>query len=152
MSPQPPASVLSKALQQISAARLLFAEGDYDNAAGRAYYAMYHAATQLLNSFGQSYSSHGAVHAAIGRDFAKTGRLPKHLHRALINAFEARIAGDYSPEPSLQREAAEITIRDAEEFLSAITSLLAGTAPLDSEPDRIAPDQTSPDPTDDPPA
>jgi uncharacterized protein (UPF0332 family) len=72
------------------------------------------------------------VHAAIGRDFAKTGRLPKHLHRELINAFDARIAGDYSTEPSLQREAAESIIRDAEEFLSAIANLSAGTVPLDS--------------------
>lgn len=146
MSSQPPPAVLHKAFQQLNAARLLFAEGDYDNAAARAYYAMFHAASQLLSGLGQSYSSHGAVHAAIGRDFAKTGRLPKHLHRALMDAFEARIAGDYSPEPSLHSEAAETTIRDAEEFLVAITNLLVETARLQPKPD-----QAGSDPSDDSP-
>lgn len=110
---------------------------------------MFHAASQLLNTLGQSYSSHGAVHAAIGRDFAKTGRLPKHLRRDLIDAFAARIAGDYSPEPSLPRQAAETTIRNADEFLIAITKLLAESAPLDAESNTHEPDSDIPNPSDD---
>ncbi len=50
---------------------------------------MFHAAEALLLTQEIEVSSHGAVHAAFGLNFAKTGKLPAKLH--LIDAFDARL-------------------------------------------------------------
>jgi uncharacterized protein (UPF0332 family) len=104
---------VEKARRDLASAHLLFRDGDFDGAAGRAYYSMFLAASMLLFSREQAYSSHGAVHAAFGKEFAKTGDLPAHLHRALLAAFEARIVGDYSSKLSVAKENARRSIADA---------------------------------------
>ncbi len=120
---------LQKAQRQLSSALILLTDGDYDGAAGRAYYAMFHAASQILLTNGLAFSSHGAVHAAFGRDFVKPGLFPAHLHRALLNAFDTRITADYNSAPTLSQEAAESVIRDAEEFITVALHYLRSTEP-----------------------
>ena len=65
--------LLEKAERYIHSAELLAAEQDYDSAASRLYYAMFYVAQALLESLGQSYSSHRAVISAYGQHFAKSG-------------------------------------------------------------------------------
>lgn len=57
---------------------------------------MFYAATALLHSEGIAVSKHSAVIAQVGEHFAKTGRIPLHLHRFLIDMFDERQAADYS--------------------------------------------------------
>jgi len=61
---------INKAQESLSAAELLLDQGYGEFAASRAYYAMFYIAEALLASRGQSYSSHAAVQAAYGREFA----------------------------------------------------------------------------------
>jgi uncharacterized protein (UPF0332 family) len=86
--------LLAKARESLEAAELLRSQGYAGFAASRAYYAMFYVAEALLRSMGQSYSSHGAVQAAYGREFAKSGKLDARFHRRLIDAQDFRNSGD----------------------------------------------------------
>lgn len=79
-------ALFEKAESSLSAARLLVEEGYPGFAASRAYYAMFYVAEALLSSLGQSYSTHGGVVGAFGREFAKRRKLDAKFHRWLSMA------------------------------------------------------------------
>jgi len=111
---------LDKAQENIAAARLLLSDGFNSIAVSRAYYAMFYTAEGLLFTRGLAFSSHSAVIAAYGKEFAKTGILPPEFHRHLIEAFEIRQVADYRAENSiLSAEKADSVIDRADEFLAA---------------------------------
>jgi uncharacterized protein (UPF0332 family) len=111
---------LDKAQENIAAARLLISDGFFTIAVSRAYYAMFYTAEALLFTRGLAYSSHSAVIAAYGKEFAKTGILAPEFHRQLIEAFEIRQFADYRVETSiLSAEKANAIIDRAGEFLEA---------------------------------
>ena len=89
-------ALLEKAQQSLQAAEALQADNYFNFAASRLYYAMFYVAQALLLSRGQSYSSHSAVIAAYGKEFAKTGDLDTRFHRWLLDAQDIRNVGDYS--------------------------------------------------------
>ena len=130
MTPEQQA-LLNKARDSLRAARILAADGLYDFAASRAYYAMFYAAEALLMGNGLAFSRHSAVIAAFGEHFAKTKRLAPEFHRYLIEAHDSRNVGDYDIGPSLNaNEAAEVIAR-AERFLVSGGDLL-GRPPADT--------------------
>ncbi len=104
-------ALLEKARESEGAATLLHQRGYFNFAASRAYYAMFYAAEALLLTRGLSFSSHAAVIAAFGREFAKTGALDPRLHQLLISAFNMRNIGDYDARADFTSEqAAELLI------------------------------------------
>lgn len=84
---------------------------------------MFYVAEALLLGDGLSFSKHSAVHSAFGREFAKTGRVPAHLHRYLIDGMVVRQAADYGP-ARVDRAQALLEIDHAEEFLKVADNLL----------------------------
>jgi uncharacterized protein len=66
-------ALLEKAMRSQKAAAKLLKNGDVDFAASRAYYSLFYTAEALLLSRGLSFSSHSAVIANFGKEFAKTG-------------------------------------------------------------------------------
>lgn len=116
-------ALVEKAEQSLQAARLLQEHGQFSFAASRAYYSMFYLAEAVLLEEGLAFSKHGAVHAAFGQRYAKTGRLPSELHRYLIEGMETRHLGDYSTTPVAAEESAEQIVR-AEEFLRVVTQQL----------------------------
>jgi uncharacterized protein (UPF0332 family) len=88
-------ALLQKARESVDAARLLCGKGYWDFAASRAYYALFYTAEALLLEKGLSFSSHSAVIAAFGKEFAKTNALDPKFHRFLIDGQDLRNAGDY---------------------------------------------------------
>jgi len=116
--------LMARAEQSRSAARLLIDNGFLAEAISRAYYAMFYAATALLHSEGIAVSKHSAVIAKVGEHFAKTGRIPLHLHRFLIDMFDERQAADYSG-AGFTHEQAEAAYNSADEFITAIRNYLA---------------------------
>jgi uncharacterized protein (UPF0332 family) len=109
----------------LHAAELLQREGYLDFAASRLYYAMFYAAEALLLDHGLSFSSHSAVIAAFGREFAKTRVLDPRLHRYLLDAQDIRNLGDYGVGIGVTAEQIE-QLRDwAQEFLEAVEVKLA---------------------------
>lgn len=110
---------IQKAEGSLAAAELLLGQEYTEFAASRAYYAMFYVAEALLTDRGQSYSSHAAVQAAYGREFAKSGDLDVRFHRYLLDAQDLRNVGDYGIGVSITAEEAEKVIAWAHEFLDA---------------------------------
>ena len=108
----------------IRAADTLLQDDNLDFAAGRAYYAMFYVAEALLHERDLSSKKHGGVHALFGEQFAKTGVLDPKFHRWLIDAFDARLIGDYGFTVTVAKEDVITMIEQAREFLGAAGKLL----------------------------
>lgn len=117
-------ALLEKAHQSLQAAESLKRDGFRDFAASRSYYAMFYVAEALLIEDGLSYSSHAAVIGALGKLFAKTGRLDIRFHRYLLDAQDTRNIADYGIGPGVTIKQVEETMFRAEEFLKAAEALL----------------------------
>ena len=117
--------LLEKSQQSIDAARLLLGDDYTDFATSRAYYAMFYAVEALLLSRGMTFSKHSAVIAAFGKEFAKTGLLDISLHRAILNAFDLRNAGDYGSLHAVSAEKARQVLDDAVAMLVQARRVLA---------------------------
>ncbi len=117
--------LLDKAKENLGAARLLQQNGYTEIAASRIYYAMFYVAEALLLSRGLVFSSHSAVMAAYGREFAKTQTLEPRFHRHLIDAQDLRHSGDYGTGPAVTSEQVEQALQWTQEFVAAAEAFLA---------------------------
>lgn len=117
-------ALLEKARDSLRAARLLALGDLHDFAVARAYYTMFYLASALLLEQGRTFSKHGSTISAFGQHWVKTGRLDAKYHRALREAYEARIVGDYNATAHLT-EADAITHVQAEEFMTMAEGVLA---------------------------
>lgn len=111
---------LAKATQSPNAAQYLYDGEYYDFAIARAYYTMFYVASAFLEGEGLSFSKHSAVISTFGREFAKTGRIPKEFHRHLKEAQDLRLLGDYGEMNILEKEEAATQIERATAFLDPI--------------------------------
>ena len=66
--------------------------------AAQSYYTIFYLAQALLLSKGLTFSSHSAVIAAYGKEFAKTGILEPKSHRYIITSQQRREIGHYGDE------------------------------------------------------
>jgi len=114
------ADLLGKAEDSLRAARVLLSEDLPDFAVSRGYYAMFYAVEALLLTRGLSFSKHGGVAGAFGKEFIKSGELPRELHRYFRDAFRLRQAGDYSAGSVVTKSEAKRVISQAAEFIKAI--------------------------------
>jgi uncharacterized protein (UPF0332 family) len=119
--------LLEKADHAIRAAKILGEADEIEFATGRLYYSMLYVAEALLYERDLVFRKHSAIHAAYGKEFAKTGLLDPKFHRWLLTAFDARIQGDYHVAPHLTDEDVETGLARAREFLSAARRFLADT-------------------------
>ena len=119
--------LLDKASRAILAAEALAQHGDADFAAGRAYYAMFYAASALLAEKGLHYRRHRGVHKAFAQHFVKTGLLDTQHHRHLLDAFDMRVLGDYGADAVVSAEQATAMIAQAREFPGAARRHLSPT-------------------------
>ena len=117
-------ALLRKAGESLRAAQLLATNELLDFAASRAYYTMFYVAEAFLLNEGLTFSSHAAVIAAFGRDFARTGRVPVEFHRYLIDAQDLRNQGDYDIDSAITESEANELISHAQQFLELAERLL----------------------------
>jgi len=110
-------------LSQKAAANLL-RDGFANFAASRAYYSMFYIAQALLLSKELSFSSHSAVIAAYGKEFAKTKLLNPEFHRLLLEAKDRRNIGDYGMIGGIEDEEAKKIIGWSKKFLKAAEKYL----------------------------
>ena len=120
-------ALLTKGRESRQAAQLLEREGYHDFAVSRAYYALFYAAEALLLARGLSFSSHAAVIAAFGREFAKPGVLDAKFHRWLIDAQDFRSLGDYGIGSKITAKQVGDLLDWAAEFLAAAEKLLSAS-------------------------
>ena len=69
--------------------------GDYDSCVSRCYYAMFFMAEAALFTKNLSASSHKGVISLFGEHFIKTGIFDRDLGKALNDAYDKRLIGDY---------------------------------------------------------
>ncbi|NJN71746.1 MAG: HEPN domain-containing protein [Limnothrix sp. RL_2_0] len=111
------AQYLEKAKRSLLVARQNKESGFPEFALSRAYYTIFYVASAFLEGDGLSFGKHSAVIGAFGKNFAKTGRVPKQFHRYLITAEKARKDADYGVELEITSENAQETIVQAQEML-----------------------------------
>ena len=117
-------ALLEKATRSQKAAAKLLKDGDVDFAASRAYYSLFYTAEALLLSRGLSFSSHSAVIANFGKEFAKTGMLNPKFHHYLTESQDRRNIGDYSVLAEVTKEQVREMLSWAKEFIKAAENYL----------------------------
>ncbi len=117
-------AVFERAEEAVGAAGKLLAEGYYDFAASRAYYAAFYAATALLLREGMEFRKHSGVIAAIHKKFIKSGKLEKQFGSDLNWLFELRSVGDYGITVRVPAAEAERAIEVARRFVRKAQSVI----------------------------
>jgi uncharacterized protein (UPF0332 family) len=112
-------SLLTKARRSVAAGRRLAADGDLDFAVSRAYYAMFYTAQAFLLGRERRFSKHSAVIAAFGQEFAKEGEALREFHHGMIEAQDARNAGDYQIDVILSVDDVQSHLDRAARFIQA---------------------------------
>jgi len=117
--------LLNLANESHQAAKILIDQGIIRFSAAQSYYTIFYLAQAMLMSKGLSFSSHSAVVAAYGKEFAKKGLLDPKFHRYIIDAQERREVGHYGAEgEKVTEEQALESFQWAEEFMQAVKEYL----------------------------
>jgi len=118
------AALLRRAASALKSAQLLFAAGQFEDAASPSYYAMFSTAQALLVHKGLTFKRHGAVVSAFAEHFTNPGVLPREMHRALIDAQVDRLNADYGGDQPPDRAAVARDIAAAERMIAAARAWL----------------------------
>jgi uncharacterized protein (UPF0332 family) len=95
----------------------LLSGGFFRGTVGRAYYAMFHAATAVLLHNGVERRSHGGIISAFGQFITKPGLADPKFHRYLVEAFTLRNDCDYLALFEAEEPQARTTLNRAGEFV-----------------------------------
>lgn len=109
---------------KLDAARELYEKGFFEDAASRAYYAMFHAARAALVQVGVNAKTHEATVSEFGRRIVLERGFPRELGRALAEAKAARETYEYSATALIEEEEAEKLLKDAESFVVTVQDRL----------------------------
>ncbi len=113
--------MLKKAERKLHVARRLLAEGEYEDAVSRAYYAMFHSAKAAL-SLEQSFpKTHSGLVSDFGAKLIRAGKLPRELGVSLSEAKSIRELADYALKPGITEEDAKHIVEVAKEFVRQLS-------------------------------
>jgi len=101
----------------------LFSGGFHNGTVGRAYYAMFHAATAALLVKEIERTSHHAIISAFGEFIVKPGLVDGKFHKYIVEAFTLRNDCDYLAPFEADESQAATTLRRAKEFVDACRKL-----------------------------
>jgi len=90
--------LLKLADESHDAAKVMIDNGIIRFSAVQSYYTIFYLARAMLLSKGLTFSSHSAVVAAYGKEFARTRLLDPKFHRYILDAQERRQVGHYGDE------------------------------------------------------
>ncbi len=109
-------------------AKKLIETGHPRFSAAQTYYTIFYLAQAMLLTKELTFSSHSAVVAAYGKEFAKTGLLDLKFHRYIIQAQKLRQTGHYGDEgEEVTEEQALESFQWAMEFIEAVKAYLGKT-------------------------
>ena len=118
-------AIMAKPRRVLQSARRASREGDWDDAAHRAYYAVFHAMTAALASKGLAFSKHSGVISAFGFHSVKPGILPVEFADIVTKLRADRETSDYSYDHTLDSSEVAEGVEDAEKAVAAISKYLA---------------------------
>ncbi|QDA31282.1 HEPN domain-containing protein [Thermococcus indicus] len=117
-------ALIKKAEERLNATGELFESGYYSLAISSAYYAMFYCARALLLAKGITPRRHAGVHAALGKEFVKTGEMPPRLYTGYSKALNMRHTADYDAFIEYTEKEAHEVLEYAREFLEFAKSYL----------------------------
>ena len=118
--------LINRAEESHRAAKVLLDQGFSNYSAAQSYYTMFYLTEALLYSKDLQFSSHSALLAAFGKEFAKTNELDPKFHRRLIIAERRRETGHYGVENSVSESEALESFQWAEEFIQTVKDYFGG--------------------------
>jgi uncharacterized protein (UPF0332 family) len=98
--------------------------GDYDSCASRCYYAMFFMAEAALLTKNLTASSHKGVISLFGEHFVKTKIFERTLGKALSDAYDKRLVGDYGVGLVVTEQQAQNLLESAQDFISKLKDFL----------------------------
>lgn len=98
--------------------------GDYDSCVSRCYYAMFFMAEAALLTKNLNASSHKGVITLFGQHFIKTKIFDRNLGKALNDAYDTRIIGDYGVGFEVDEEQAKNLLETAIDFIEILKNYL----------------------------
>ena len=116
--------LLEKADRYLRSAELLLKDGDFDSCVSRCYYAMFFMAEAALLTKNLSASSHKGVISLFGEHFVKTGIFDRGLGKALNDAYDKRLIGDYGVGFTVTEEEARDMLETAKNFVQRLKNYL----------------------------
>ncbi|GHV36508.1 hypothetical protein FACS1894187_11220 [Synergistales bacterium] len=128
---------VEKTERAYKSAFLLFNDQDYDGAANRTYYALFHAETALLHMRGIKGTTHKQVHNFLSSEFIKDGYLPKDTRRKINDIQSTRRVADYSDERSAPKEEVELAMTQTRDFLQLAEKFLGKLALVEGKAEVI---------------
>lgn len=115
---------LQRAEEKLEAAKYLYDGEYYNDAASRAYYCMFHAATALLLTRDIVPKTHRELIRKFGLEFVKQEIIDEWSAKALRNQKDMRELGDYDVTSSISEEEAKQLIKNAKDFLAEIKQVV----------------------------
>ena len=116
--------LIEKAEKFLSTAENALNTGDYDSCVSRCYYAMFFTAEAMLLTKSLTASSHKGVISLFGEHFVKTKILERNLGKALNDAYDKRLVGDYGVGFTINKQQAGDLLETAENFIRKLKNYL----------------------------
>jgi len=115
---------IAKAEKFISTAENTLNTGDYDSCVSRCYYAMFFMSEAALLTKSLSASSHKGVISLFGEHFVKTEVFERNLGKALNDAYDKRLVGDYGVGFTVTEQQAKDLLETARNFVQKLRGYL----------------------------
>ena len=100
------------------------ANGYYNTAVNRMYYACYYAASALLIAYGIETKSHDGVRQQLGKQMVLTGKLSAELGKFYSQLFAKRTSADYEDFISQTLETVENLLPTAQLFVKTVEQMV----------------------------
>lgn len=108
------------AKDNLRAAKILLAAGEYKSANNRAYYAIFYTVNAVHALYGNAFKRHKDAIGNFNKSYVKTGIFPRDIGRKIGEAEEIRHASDYDDFYIASREESERQVATADEFIQMI--------------------------------
>ena len=115
---------IDKAEKFMITAEKAFGIEDYDSCVSRCYYAMFFVAEAALLTKGITAYSHKGVINKFGEYFIKPKILERELGKALNDAYDKRLIGDYGVGFPVTKEQAKALFETAQDFVWKLKDFL----------------------------
>ena len=115
---------IEKAEKFLNTAEQALGIEDYDSCVSRCYYAMFFMAEAVLLTKNLSVSSHKGVISLFGEHFVKTKIFERNLGKALNDAYDKRLVGDYGVGFTVTKQEAKDLLETAQNFVQKLKDYL----------------------------
>ena len=116
--------LIAKAEKFIRTAENALNTGDYDSCVSRCYYAMFFMSEAALLTKSLSASSHKGVIGLFGEHFVKTEIFERNLGKALNDAYDKRLVGDYGIGFTITEQQAKDSLETTRNFIWKVRDYL----------------------------